>query len=172
MVLDLTVIELRCFIAVAKQLSYMKAAKSLYISQPAVSRHIISLEKELGTVLLNRNKQYVSLTAAGTRFLSEAEDIESTLGKLKSKHNLERGSIKYSEDSLYWMGYLYRYWCYTYQAKSRSVYKIIQAEELHSLYLPYHTLDPGTAIRRILEAKNLPQERSALDCLKKAYGVQ
>ena len=75
MVLDLTVIELRCFIAVAKQLSYMKAAKSLYISQPAVSRHIISLEKELGTVLLNRNKQYVSLTAAGTRFLSEAEDI-------------------------------------------------------------------------------------------------
>lgn len=105
-------------------------------------------------------------------FLSEAEDIESTLGKLKSKHNLERGSIKYSEDSLYWMGYLYRYWCYTYQAKSRSVYKIIQAEELHSLYLPYHTLDPGTAIRRILEAKNLPQERSALDCLKKAYGVQ
>ena len=80
-------------------------------------------------------------------FLSEAEDIESTLGKLKSKHNLERGSIKYSEDSLYWMGYLYRYWCYTYQAKSRSVYKIIQAEELHSLYLPYHTLDPGTAIQ-------------------------
>ena len=71
----MTVMELRCFIAVAKQLSYMKAAKSLYISQPAVSRHIISLEKELGTILLYRNKQYVSLTASGTRFLSEAEDI-------------------------------------------------------------------------------------------------
>ena len=105
-------------------------------------------------------------------FLSEAEDVESTLGKLKSKYNLERGSIKYSEESLFWMGYLYRYWCYTYQTNSRSVYKIIQADELHSLYTPYHTLDPGTAIRRILEAKKLPEERSALDCLKKAYGVQ
>lgn len=102
-------------------------------------------------------------------FLSEAEDEESTLGKLKSKHNLERGSIKYSEDSLFWMGYLYRYWCYTYRINSRSVYKIIQANDLHSLYLPYHTLDPGTAIRRILEAKKLPEERSALDCLKNVY---
>ena len=71
----MTIMELRCFIAVAKHLSYGKAAKSLYISQPAVSRHIISLEKELGTPLLNRNRQSVSLTAAGARFLSEAQDI-------------------------------------------------------------------------------------------------
>ena len=105
-------------------------------------------------------------------FMSEAEDVESILTKLKSKHNLERGSIKYSEDSLFWVGYLYRYWCYTYRINSRSVYKIIQANELHSLYLPYHTLDPEVAIRRILEAKGLPEEQSALDCLKRAYRME
>ena len=86
----MTVMELRCFIAVAQQLSYMKAAKSLYISQPAVSRHIISLEKELGTILLNRSKQSVSLTAAGTRFLSEAEDIieRIDLAKFNVQNNI------------------------------------------------------------------------------------
>ena len=104
-------------------------------------------------------------------FMFEAEDVESILGKLKAKHNLDRGSRKFSGESLYWMGYIYRYWCYTYQISSKAIYRIIRADELHSLYQPYHTLDPGAAIRRILEAKNISMEKSALECLKKAYGV-
>ena len=50
--LKLTITQLRCFVEVAKELNYAKAAANLYISQPAVSRHIISLEKELGVTLL------------------------------------------------------------------------------------------------------------------------
>lgn len=102
-------------------------------------------------------------------FLSEPEDVESILENLKRKHNLNRGTIKYSGDALFWMGYLYRFCCYTYQMSSRSVYGIIKAEELHSLYLPYHTLDIGVAVRRILEAKGITSEKSSLECLKKAY---
>ena len=105
-------------------------------------------------------------------FLSEAEDIESILEKLKRKHKLDRGSVKYSVESLYWMGYLYRYWCYTYRMSSRAVYGIIKAKELNSLYLPYHTMDPSMAIRRIMEAKNIRPEKTALEKLKDIYGKQ
>ena len=104
-------------------------------------------------------------------FLSEPEDVESVLGRLKRKHNLNRGTKKYSAESLFWMGYLYRFWCYTYQLSSKAVYGIIKADELHSLYHPYHTLDAAVAIRRILEAKGMTAEKSALESLKRAYSL-
>lgn len=65
------------------------------------------------------------------------------------------GSIKYTMNELYWIGYIYRYFSYTYDMSSRQVYKIVKPKELRGLFLPYHTLDPAQAIERILEAKNL-----------------
>ena len=47
----MTIIQLRCFVEVAQELNYAKAASNLFISQPAVSRHIISLENDLGVPL-------------------------------------------------------------------------------------------------------------------------
>lgn len=66
------------------------------------------------------------------------------------------GSVKYHSDEMYWIGYIYRYYCYTYELKSIQAYKRIKPKELRDLYLAYHTLDPSQAIERILEAKNLP----------------
>ena len=66
------------------------------------------------------------------------------------------GSVKYSAEELYWIGYIYRYFAYTKQKSSLQVYKIIKPKELRGLYLSYHTLDPAFAIDRILEAKHLP----------------
>ena len=68
------------------------------------------------------------------------------------------GKEKYSTEELYWMGYLYRYWCYTYRKSSKQVYKLMKPKELRSLYYPYHSLDPAQAIERILESKNLREE--------------
>lgn len=65
------------------------------------------------------------------------------------------GKIKYSKEELYWMGYLYRYWCYTHEIGSKKLYKMIKPEELRKLYYPYHSLDPAQAIERIIEAKEL-----------------
>ncbi len=65
------------------------------------------------------------------------------------------GSIKYTKNELYWIGYIYRYYAYTYELSSVQVYKVIKPKELRGLFLPYHTLDPAQAIERILEAKNL-----------------
>ena len=65
------------------------------------------------------------------------------------------GSIKYTHNELYWIGYVYRYFAITYELTSVQVYKIVKPKELRSLFLPYHTMDPSQAIERILEAKGL-----------------
>ena len=63
------------------------------------------------------------------------------------------GSARYSREEMYWIGYLYRYWCRAAGKTSKAVYRIIGARELRGLYAAYHTLDPGQAIERILESK-------------------
>ena len=65
------------------------------------------------------------------------------------------GSVKYTENEMYWIGYLYRFFAYTYELQSRRVYKIVISKELRGLFLPYYTLDPAQALERILEAKGL-----------------
>ena len=72
----------------------------------------------------------------------------------------EYGSDKYSPNELYWIGYIYRYYAYTYDKTSKQVYKIVKPQELRSLFLPYHTMDPAQAIDRILEAKGLANDDS------------
>ena len=68
------------------------------------------------------------------------------------------GSVKYSANEIYWIGYIYRYYAYTYEKTSAQVYKTVKPKELRGLYLPYHTMDPAQAIDRILEAKGLSGE--------------
>ncbi len=68
------------------------------------------------------------------------------------------GKEKYSSEELYWMGYLYRYWCYTYEKSSKQIYKLMKPKDLRQLYYPYHSLDPAQAIERILESKNIGEE--------------
>ncbi len=70
----------------------------------------------------------------------------------------EYGSVKYSQNELYWIGYIYRYYAYTYDKTSRQVYKTVKPKELRGLFLPYHTMDPAQAIDRILEAKGLAND--------------
>ena len=66
------------------------------------------------------------------------------------------GKVRYTKNEMFWIGYMYRYFSYTYKKTSRQVYKIIKPKELRGLFLPYHTMDPAQAIERILEAKGLP----------------
>lgn len=65
------------------------------------------------------------------------------------------GKNKYSEQVLHWIGYLYRYFSYTYELTSKQVYRYVKPKELNGLYLAYHTLSCAQAIERILEAKNI-----------------
>ena len=65
------------------------------------------------------------------------------------------GSVKYTHNEMYWIGYIYRYYAYMYQCSSSGVYRLIKPKELRDLYLPYHTMDPAQAIERIQEAKGI-----------------
>ncbi len=67
--------NLKCFILVAENLSFARAAEALYISQPAVTKQINALEKELGVTLLIRSTRHVELTPAGMSFYKDAKDI-------------------------------------------------------------------------------------------------
>jgi DNA-binding transcriptional LysR family regulator len=57
--------RLRYFLAVAEELSFTRAAARLHIAQPALSRQVRELEKELGVQLLERTTQSTALTEAG-----------------------------------------------------------------------------------------------------------
>ncbi|HUD47541.1 MAG TPA: LysR family transcriptional regulator [Candidatus Baltobacteraceae bacterium] len=67
--------HLRYFAAVAQYLNYSETSRHLHVAQPAISQTILDLEDELGAKLLLRTKRSVQLTAAGTAFLRETEEI-------------------------------------------------------------------------------------------------
>ncbi len=70
--------QLEAFISVAKLRSFSKAANAIYLSQPTISSHISSLEKELRLQLFDRTSKEVNLTPAGESFLQYANDIINT----------------------------------------------------------------------------------------------
>ena len=73
--MDVNVRELRYFLAVARELNFTRAAETLYVSQPALSKQIRALERSLRVELFERRSAGVTLTRAGAELVPHAEQI-------------------------------------------------------------------------------------------------
>lgn len=86
--------RLKVFHAVARRLSFRKAADELYLSQPAVSLQIKTLEEELGLRLLDRAGSRITLTAAGETLLRYVERLETLAAEAEGALAQFRGEVR------------------------------------------------------------------------------
>ena len=90
----MTDLQIDYFMAVATNLSFTKTSEELFVSQPAISRQISQLEKELGAKLFRRNNQRTELTEVGrlyfdlfSRFKSEYINTRIKADHIMGKKN-------------------------------------------------------------------------------------
>lgn len=98
--------QLECFVSLAETLNFSKTAELLYISQPAVTGQIKSLENELDVILFQRNKRLVKLTPAGLMFYHEIKQVLQALNnainrtRFEAQKSLEKYVILYEDNLL------------------------------------------------------------------------
>jgi DNA-binding transcriptional LysR family regulator len=94
---DMEFRQLCYFVTVAEELHFGRAADRLQLTQPALSKQIAGLEKELGVQLLIRTKRTVQLTSAGRVFLERAKQL---LSQKKEAIQLTRRTARGEEGQL------------------------------------------------------------------------
>lgn len=90
--------RLKVFATVAKRLSFTKASQELYISQPAVTKHIQELEQQFSTKLFTRNGTSIDLTLSGKILLEKTNQIfeiyRETEFEINKVNNKLKGNLK------------------------------------------------------------------------------
>ena len=72
---------LRYYLAVARELNITRAAESLHISQPSLSKQMMDLENQIGKKLFIRGKRKIELTEDGVLLKKRAEEIVELVQK-------------------------------------------------------------------------------------------
>ncbi len=101
--------QIRTFLAVAANGSFLEAANRLHVTQSTVSARIQNLERYLGTRLFVRNRAGASLTASGRRFVQHAKSLLLTLEQARHDVGLPsrfRASIRIAARMALWEGFL------------------------------------------------------------------
>ena len=82
--MDFRIRQLQCFLTLSDLLNYGKTARALYMSQPAITFQIKSLEESFNVKLFERDRQQVRLTEAGRDFCKYAQNIMDTVDAAKA----------------------------------------------------------------------------------------
>ena len=80
------------------------------------------------------------------------QEIENQFGKSNY------GKVKFSKDTLFWIGYLYRYISYTRNIETPLLMSFFSYKQLIELYYVYHTQDIEWCVRNLLELNNLTED--------------
>ena len=67
---------------------------------------------------------------------------------------ISNNGIVFDNETLYWTGYIYRYWNIYTGESSKDIYKQAPAKTMQTVYLMYHTMSPELAIDRLKESYN------------------
>lgn len=86
--------QLEAFVRVTEKKSFSKAAKELYLTQPTVSAHISSLEKELDVRLFVRNTKEVGLSDEGRKLYDYARQIVELERKIEETFCSEKEQVQ------------------------------------------------------------------------------
>lgn len=84
---------LRYFLAVAREENITRAAESLHISQPSLSKQLMMLEQEVGKPLLIRGKRKVTLTGDGVLLRKRADEIIALMEKTERELSADAAQI-------------------------------------------------------------------------------
>lgn len=76
---------------------------------------------------------------------------EYILDQLTDEKEIIQNGNTYDRNTIYWIGYIYRYWHYHYNETSKEIYKQANAEVMKRNYLIFHTFDPIVAIEDLKE---------------------
>lgn len=90
----MNIVQLKLFRDIARELSFVKAARKNYITQPAVSMHIKKLEDELGKKLFTRTPHNTQLTSDGEFILGDVKEILRLCEGLKTKSGYSQGVLE------------------------------------------------------------------------------
>lgn len=135
---------MREYVRLAANKNYSKTAEELFVAQSALSRHIASLETELNTKLINRDRNGFALTPTGELVLKEFKKIlseyEHLLDQIASQEGIEKGELH--------LGYLY-YDADFYVSRIRDVFR----KKYPNITLVLHAYQPMQLEEELLSGK-------------------
>src|SRR6187431_854776 len=96
--MNVTLRQLRVFLAVAGERNFSRAGDAVALTQPAVSRAILELESQVGLKLLDRTTREVVLTDAGQSLAARLErvldELDQTLLDVRGMASARRGKVR------------------------------------------------------------------------------
>lgn len=108
----------------------------------------LSSKEFIDFYMQSKTAGYFDLPYDRTQWMGEENLLYDVL---EENSNLKAGDV-YNSESLFWIGYIYRYWHFLTNQCSSEISRKCNAEMMNTLYPAYHTLDCTQAITRILEA--------------------
>ena len=88
--------------------------------------------------------------------LSVSLNVSEGIGSILEQFgDTDYGKEKYPGDTMFWMGYMYRYISYTRETSTRFVMQLFHYRQMKDVYFSFHTQDPEWCVQNLLELNNL-----------------